>query len=782
MVGLRGLLPRTANRPLVIFIVFLVTSVFVGFAAGLGRVEPPKALVTPDGWQIVGAFPRVLDGFQPLQIPPELAEDPNFVAWRSWVPEGSAKGMVTSAPFQAPEFIAIPYVRGGIRGYDQADEVLIQCISSGATLTVSSAQTFAEWVVAYLKIPTEFCSSPLRLIAVAKAATPDAYVGIATPFSVSKVVYYAHAGFGAKSLIVLATWAAFCLILLAGCCINTMYGARFDSFGVGVIGVGVAGMLVFAGGTVAAPLSAIVAVLVTLASLSIVARTFVERRSALNALVAELRLPLFCWLALAMFLVAFLSGADNGGGRWDANALFSPLSWSIDNQLPILFAEHFVRHHPIEASIAGGWFFDDRTPLLTVMLVIPQTLFVGPLSHLFGKDFISAGDSVAAVTIISMWLPVIVWLTTKIRVRSPLLFLAVVSISPFVLFNTLYTWPKIMGAAYIITAVGLMLGVSPDKTAPRPNLMLIPAALTLGYLSHDGHAIAAAAFFLVFASTLRVQDFKPLVTGTVIALALLAPWMYWANFVQPGGNALARLQLAHDLGFDHRSKSVLLSMIEYLRGLGLAQWIVSKKWAFELLVDIFGKIGNFGPPIDSQSPTMAGHQRTLDFIVVARTIGIASFGVVGLVFSVLFGRFRSVDPFTIRLAICGLLGLIATNLLIVGGGVTPNYSYASVMMLSVAGAMFLAELWSPVITAGFLLWLVYFVIVWIIDPLRNADHVHPAALAEGAAWLVALLWAIMASRDVLSAGSDHTILWRGAAAAPPKGGTYSEHFKSTVLE
>ncbi len=377
-----------ARSTLTVFILILVTSVFVGFAAGLGRVEPPKALVAAAGWQIVGDFPRFSDGFQPSQIPPELVEDPNFVAWRSWVAEGGAKGVVTSAPFQALEFIAIPYARGDVRGYSQPDEVLIQCIDSGATLTVSSAQTFAEWVVAYLKIPTKFCSSPVRLIAVAKAPTPGAYLGIATPFSVSKAVYYVHAGFGAKSLIVLATWAAFCVILLAVCCINTMCGARFDSFGVGVIGVGVAGMLVFAGGIVAAPISMVVAILLFLASLLIVVWTCAKRRVVLNALVAELRLPLFCWLALAMLLVAFLNGADNGGGRWAANALFSPLSWSVDNQLPILFTEHFVRRHPVEASIAGGWLFDDRTPLLTALLVIPQTLFIGPLSDLFGKDFI----------------------------------------------------------------------------------------------------------------------------------------------------------------------------------------------------------------------------------------------------------------------------------------------------------------------------------------------------------------------------------------------------------
>jgi hypothetical protein len=763
-----------AKSPLAVFTFVLVTSVFVGFVAELGRLEPPRALVKADGWQTVGSFPQLKDKLQPLQVPPELADDPNFVAWRNWTPEGSTKGAVTSAPFQAPEFIAVPYAKGGMRGYNQADEVLIQCIDSGATLTVSSAQTFDQFVVAYLKIPRDFCSSFVRLVAVSRSMSRDTYLGIATPFSVSRAVYYAHAGFGAKGLVVLATWIAICLILLAVCCINAMSGARFDSLGVGIIGIGVTGMLVFVGGTVAAPISMVVAASLVLASLLIVVWTFAKRRFVLNALVAELRLPLFCWLALAMFLVAFLSAADNGGGWWSANALFSPLSWSVDNQLPILFAEHFVRHHPIDAGIAGGWLFDDRTPLLTVLLIIPQTLFINPLSHLFGVDFIYAGDSVAAVTILSMWMPVVVWLTTKIRVSSPVLFLAIVSISPFVLFNTLYTWGKILGAAYIIIAVGLMLSAGPDKAAQRPNLMLIPAALTLGFLAHSGNAIGAAAFFIVFAPTLRMRDFRTLVMGTVIALILIAPWMYWTEFVQPRGNALMRLQLANDPGFDHRSKSVLLSTIEALRTMGLSNWIAMKRESFELLVDICGKIANFGPPYATQNPGIVGKQRTLDFVVVARTIGIASFGVLGIIFSALFRRSPSVDPFAIRLAICGLLGLIMMTLLVIPIGVAHNHAYASLMMLSIAGAMFLTEIQSRAVTGAFVLWLVYFIIVWIVDPLRNTDHLHPVTLAAAAAWLLALVWTIVSSRDALSATHVNTILWKGAAAAPLNGGIQKE--------
>jgi len=770
-----------AQQSLGVLFFALSAWIAIGFASILEPIHPPKALVSVDGWQTEGTFPRLEDRFPSMQIPQEYVSDPEFVTWRNWAPEGSTKGTVISAPFQAPEFMAVPFARGGVRGYDQTNELLIQCISSGATLTVSSSQTFGDWVVAYLRIPNGFCDGQVKLIAAAKAASSATYLGVGTPFSISKTIYYAHAGYGAKGLVVFVTWFLFAGIFIAACCINLKFGGHLDPFGLGAIGVGAAGMIVFAAGCVEAHLSSIAAIILVFMSALIIVWTYAKRRAHLCALLGHLYLPLFSWLLLAICLTAFLSAADNEGGWWAANALFSPLSWSTDNQLPVLFVEHFVWHHPIEPGISGGWFFDDRTPLLTVMLIIPQTLFIKPFSGLVGYDFIYHGDSIAAITILCMWLPVFIWFVTKLRIRSPLLFLAIVSISPFTLFNTLYTWAKIMGGAYVITAVGLMLSVKPDKDAARPNIALIPSALTLAFLAHSGNVIGALAFVIVFFTTLRMKDFKVLAYGTLLAFVLIAPWIYWSSVIQPGGNALARLTFANTTGFDIRSKSVLLSTIEALRDMGWTQWVEAKRQAFGRLFDIFGMFDGFGPPIDSHASSITGQQRVLDFTIVARAIGIASFGIVGLAASIIVRHPRFSDALAVRLGICSIIGLIVMVLITFTSGVTTlAYSYGSIMMLSIAGTMYLLMLRGPVVPIIFAVWFVYFTYVWIIDPLYNADRVHVSALATSGVSLSILVWALAVSRKSLGSEQDHNALWKGPTLASHAIGTIQRHVAGSL--
>ncbi|BCQ24032.1 hypothetical protein NK8_21840 [Caballeronia sp. NK8] len=750
-----------------LFVAGLIGAMFVAFLVNATQNSAPVPLIgAGNSWSVTGDFPKFSEKLPPLQVPPSFEDTPEFTAFRSWRPGGVTQGSVASPPFVAPDYIAVPYARGGERGYPDADDIRIECMANGAYLVISSTQTFDEWSVAYRKIPEGFCGGKVRLVAVARAATGGSYIGVATPFAVSRAMYYAHSGFYAKGLVVFATWFIFCAIFLASALSCRAWGYRLDSFGVGALSAGAAGMIVFVFGVAQAKLAESAAVALFTLSAAVVAYSYVRRRSTWNELISELRLPLFCWLAVSMTLVAFVCGADSGGGRWAVNGLFSPLSWSVDNQNPVFFAESFVRRTSNQSLTAGAWLFDDRTPLLTLLLILPQTLIIHPLTHLFGLDFAYEGDSVAAITLLSFWMPVLVWLMRKLRLSHPRLFFYIVAVSPFLLFNTVYTWGKLLGAAYVILAVGVMLSMPRDKYASRPNLGLIPLAFALAYLAHAGNAIAAAAFLLMFAPTLRMRDAKILLIGTVVAVVVFAPWFYWTHFVQPGGNALTRFQLADDLGFDHRSKSVLASVTEHLKALGWSQWVYRKEQSFRLLVDVWGRMGPFGRPIDTASPTMLGSQRAIDFIVVSRTIGIASFGVVGIVLaSILPGR-RRADPLAVRLALCGVVGLVMMTLLITQIGVTHHHSYASVMMLGIAGAMYISEEWPRLGKVLYVLWLLYFLVAWIIDPVRNADQLHPGALLFGLTWLVALCWAVEQSSIRSSTQADHRRLWTGVDSMP----------------
>ena len=59
-------------------------------------------------------------------------------------------------------------------------------------------------------------------------------------------------------------------------------------------------------------------------------------------------------------------------------------------------------------------------------------------------------------------------------------------------------------------------------------------------------------------------------------------------------------------------------------------------------------------------------------------------------------------------------------------------------MISIGGAMFLADRDSRLPSFLFVVWLVYFAYVWIWQPVANADQIHPKSLILAAVWATAV--------------------------------------------
>lgn len=732
----------------------------------LGQIGRPEPLVSAVGWTAPGDI-------RPLRmavsnVPQEMQSHRKFSLWTTWTALGTVKGVITSPPFKASRYLAVPFQIGGERGYPDSDRVVLHCNSSGAEIPIATSQSFGgfgEWNVAYIQVPSAFCASDVQIIASSNAARPDLYVGVGTPFSVSRALYLAHSGFGAKALVVAGTCVLFGVIFLAGA---LSAPGCIDRFGAGSLAIGVAGMAIFLGGDVSAWGARAAAIGCVIVAFFVILRSVITDRAYTTSIVRGNSIPLMAWLALALCLIAFMTGADNTAGRWAANALFSPLSWSTDNELPVIFAQQFAHRTATTPMTLGGmWYFDDRTPLLTTMIVIPQTFLAEPLASLLGSDFVNLADSVAAITILAMWMAVLLWFASKLTVRRPGLFIAIVAISPFMFFNTVYTWGKLLGATYLVIAVGLSLEACKSDEA-RSNLGLVPAALTFSYLSHAGNAVAGLAFLIVFWSVLRWRDVHVLAIGTIAALAIIAPWGYWTHFIQPGGNALVRFQLADDSGFDRRSVPVLTSVIEYLHSIGWQGWLMMKLSWFEWLFNVNGFF-SLSYPVDTQTASFWANQRSLDFVVVSRTIGIASIGV----FAALCKRLVRVDfrdQLALRLIGCGALGVVIMILLIVQVGITHDHAYGAIIMIGIGGAMFLADRELRLPGFLFVVWLAYFAYVWIWQPVANADQIHPKSLILAAVWATAVAsmaaaWATQ-RRTVHHLGYTGVPLRRAAAANP----------------
>jgi hypothetical protein len=268
--------------------------------------------------------------------------------------------------------------------------------------------------------------------------------------------------------------------------------------------------------------------------------------------------------------------------------------------------------------------------------------------------------------------------------------------------------------------------------------------------------MSAIAMVVVFAPILRRADTKMVLIGIVAALLLVAPWFYWTAVLQPGGTALTRYQLADDLGFDHRTKSLLSSVLEMLRYWGFSRWMQEKIDSVCLAFHIYGPF-SFGVPLDANGPSAIANQRTLDFLVVTRNIGLGSIGVAGLMAGWVLRQYK--DALAIRLALCGILAIVGMMLATVQIGIAASQAFGSLLMLSIAGGMYLTQVWPKLSRALFTVWLFYFVVTWILNPLARADRIHGITALLGAAWLGVLVYAIFLWRKSLLLPANHNALW-----------------------
>src|SRR4029079_7645297 len=126
-------------------------------------------------------------------------------------------------------------------------------------------------------------------------------------------------------------------------------------------------------------------------------------QTAFRRLRVEYGTAVLYWLVVAMTYVAFVSSIDNGGGTWAVNGMFSPLRWSVDNQLPLLFSEAMYDGTPRDAIKWGQGLASDRTPLLAALLLIVRSVIIGPLALNTGSTIVSTAYVLAGIVILSSW-------------------------------------------------------------------------------------------------------------------------------------------------------------------------------------------------------------------------------------------------------------------------------------------------------------------------------------------------------------------------------------------
>jgi len=749
-------------------LLFAVVATLAGAAVvlcGLALVVIPKSGVQPlvAGFQVERGFfanTRADD----LEVPRGSKRSPAFQLWRSWNPqELGTIGAIASGPFASPGYVAVPHY--GFPGEVPGNRVFLRCIDDGRELDVATARTNTQWATEYLRVPPSFCAGPVKLAAT--AATTRFVVGVGTPLSVSAVTYYAQTTFPPRALVVIATWVLLVSLIATFAWPAARLAAPMHGLAAGFGGLGAAAMLGFIVFHVSPPAGRAFSTALAAAGLIGLGAMAVSDRPALARLAGRHGPGALLWLVVALAYAAFSGAADNGGGSWAINGLFTPVRWSTDNQLPFLFAEAMNAGTPRETIRFGHWLASDRTPLLTALYLVLRPIVVVPIARGIGSTFLPTAYMLAAAVILSSWVVVLDAYSGRFRKRYRHGLVVLAILCPLFFFNSLYAWGKLLGGTYILIAALVLLDLRRGEERSGFGLALVAISVALAYLSHGSNAFAAIGLAAVFAGTIWRQGPARIAGASVAALAVAAPWLWWQTVVQPGGDALLRYALTGISNSRIRDVPLVTSMVEAYQRLGWDGWLAAKLNALKIVFGLgpldFSETAPFSP-----GAGFLGAGRVRDFFMPVRSLGIAA--VTGLVLLVGFlVRPRASRPAGFsEAALLGLAGAVGLLVLVVATLIPPithGTAYGSLMLLFVAGTLTLlgggrsAALTATAIAAA------YFAAVWLY---------HPLAVA------LRLEWSNLAAFVILAAGLAvffaATMTGRGAAGktatpgSPPRPG------------
>jgi hypothetical protein len=726
---------RFPSASLIVAMLVFTASLIVVFAP-----EPPAILLTPrDGWLLDGkASSRLaVSAKANLDIPASAKANPEAVVFRTWTPDhGIVPIDLTSSSFDGERFLRV-LITGNNRTLADQARAWLECETNGLRKEIFRGNVNNRLHAALVELPERWCSG--KIVLRFQSDNSNSFVGVGSVFSAS-LLSYLKASFLGKIPFITVAAVLLVLLMLSGAALSVKFAQARLAFpaGLAFLGIVALGNFYFVS---ALPHSARWLGTVLVLALIGAIRRMVGRDTWAQAW-AGLKPHLAVWLFGAGVFVAFSALVTNGLGAWEPNYRFWPATWSSDNELPWTYAEAIRRDSDLKMLWGGGWLPTDRTPLMAAMHLLYGGLFALMQFANDGRYLTSGYYNAASILLNALWLPVCHWMLLTflpaLDRRQRFGILLFVTLLPFSVFNTIYGWPKALGAAYALASFGLLawsqdcvgcVCVGGGGGGGRTPWLLACALAALGYLSHGSGAFFLAPMLLFYAVWRGRQDISGLVQGFCVIILLLLTWSLYKMLILPSTDPLTKYALTGDLCFN-ASQSVWFMMKARYAELGVVGWLEIKKALLtQLFIPVNHTIAAFGLNNDFGAITL-DRLRAWDFLMLSKgNIFLPATVVLGLV-TALRGRalIRENAPF-FALILCSLVALILVVSAFLAPVVLHQLPYAAIFGAALGGAVLLVRA-SPRIFEVLLLFLGgYTGAIWGFMPLVNALAVDVFAAA-----------------------------------------------------
>jgi hypothetical protein len=387
-----------------------------------------------------------------------------------------------------------------------------------------------------------------------------------------------------------------------------------------------------------------------------------------------------------------------------------------DNVLPQIIAERLYHGQELH-HVLGDWLSSDRPPLQSGIALLAR-----PAYRLMGA-YADTGYELAGIFSQLIWVPAASMLCLRARFAPPrrALVMAFLIFSGFFLYNTVYTWPKLLAAGLCVAA--FVFAMPWQRENRDAALVLAATCAALAMLAHGSAVFFIVPAFVALLVMRRLPLRRGLVMAAVAGAVLLVPWSAYQKYYDPPGDRLLKMHLAGINDVDPRpAAKAIAQAYETTPPAQIVQYKISN-----LLTTLGDAPVMVSATIDEPSDALSMWRvREREQITVA--LGVVNAGWLALPWWWSTRR----DPGE-RRWVAGLLWLAAITALfwcaVMWGPyatVTTHSAYVLDLLLFVALGAALAALPMPLALAVLGLAVVDLVVTWIAGSLGDAWRVAPS--------------------------------------------------------
>ena len=255
---------------------------------------------------------------------------------------------------------------------------------------------------------------------------------------------------------------------------------------------------------------------------------FICRRKNSRALLLsfEVLIPITLWVLTALFYTTLMFGCRATPVVTQSNQLCYLHNTTFDNILPQLFANNVYNKQP--KALMGDWHGSDRPPLQTGIV-----LFEAPFTEA-SPMLANMSYPILSTFLQVLWVPAVWMLGRKYRLKNSQLTILLIfcATSGFFLFNSVFTWPKLLAGS--LATLGFSLLILERKT--RLQWLLATLAMTAALLAHGGVAFILLPLYLLMLTKRYYPGWKIILESVFVFGLLFGSWSAYQHFYDPPGD------------------------------------------------------------------------------------------------------------------------------------------------------------------------------------------------------------------------------------------------------